>query len=309
MTKEISVWFVILLLAGCGNSELQFALIGDNPYGDDNVFKYEKLIEDINSSDVSWVIHLGDMKNGRSSCSDEKFLSLYELNSKFHMPFVLTPGDNDWFDCRRESAGSWGRMNRLNKLREIFFQEDHPLEAETQSETSVYSEFVENALWVQEDILFATVHLVGVSGREGGLDLHGYIQDAAVEWLQTIFKRAREKNVRAVFVATQADIFPYSVEPDWLKLECPSCNFIRKYYEPFYEALKQELSNFDNQVLLAVGDTHIFRVDKPLYDKNQLVINFTRVEVFGSEQVHWVKVNLSKSDGVFVIEQEFVEGN
>ena len=309
MTKEISVWFVIFLLAGCGNSELQFALIGDNPYGDDNVFKYEKLIEDINSSDVNWVIHLGDMKNGRSSCSDEKFLSLYELNSKFHMPFVLTPGDNDWFDCRRESAGSWGRMNRLNKLREIFFQEDHPLEAETQSETSVYSEFVENALWVQEDILFATVHLVGVSGREGGLDLHGYIQDAAVEWLQTIFKRARENNVRAVFVATQADIFPYSVEPDWLKLECPSCNFIRKYYEPFYEALKQELSNFDNQVLLAVGDTHIFRVDKPLYDKNQLVTNFTRVEVFGSEQVHWVKVNLSESDGVFVIEQEFVEGN
>ena len=61
MTKEISVWFVILLLAGCGNSELQFALIGDNPYGDDNVFKYEKLIEDINSSDVNWVIHLGDM--------------------------------------------------------------------------------------------------------------------------------------------------------------------------------------------------------------------------------------------------------
>ena len=309
MIKEISVWFAILLLAGCGNSELQFALIGDNPYGDDNVFKYEKLIEDINSSDVSWVIHLGDMKNGRSGCSDEEFLSLYELNSKFHMPFVLTPGDNDWFDCRRESAGNWGRMNRLNKLREIFFQEDHPLEAETQSETSVYSEFVENVLWVQEDILFSTVHLVGVSGREGGLDLHGYIQDAAVEWLQTIFQRAREKNVKAVFIATQADIFPYSVEPDWLKLECPSCNFIRKYYEPFYEALKKELVSFDNQVLLAVGDTHIFRVDKPLYDKNQLVTNFTRVEVFGSEQVHWVKVSLSESDGIFVIEQEFVEGN
>ena len=309
MIKEISVWFAILLLAGCGNSELQFALIGDNPYGDDNVFKYEKLIEDINSSHVSWVIHLGDMKNGRSGCSDEEFLSLYELNSKFHMPFVLTPGDNDWFDCRRESAGNWGRMNRLNKLREIFFQEDHPLEAETQSETSVYSEFVENVLWVQEDILFSTVHLVGVSGREGGLDLHGYIQDAAVEWLQTIFQRAREKNVKAVFIATQADIFPYSVEPDWLKLECPSCNFIRKYYEPFYEALKKELASFDNQVLLAVGDTHIFRVDKPLYDKNQLVTNFTRVEVFGSEQVHWVKVSLSESDGIFVIEQEFVEGN
>ena len=130
-------------------------------------------------------------------------------------------------------------MNRLNKLREIFFQEEHPLDAETQSETSVYSEFVENALWVTEDILFSTVHLVGVSGREGGLDLHGYIQDAAVDWLQTIFQRAREKNVKAVFIATQADFCPYSVEPDWLKLECPDCNFIRKHYEPFHEGLEK----------------------------------------------------------------------
>ena len=309
MTIKMSLWFVTILLSGCGNSELQFALIGDNPYGEDNLHKYENLIEDINSSNVSWVVHLGDLKNGISNCSDEKFLSLYELNSKFRVPFVLTPGDNDWFDCRRESAGNWGRMNRLNKLREIFFREEHPLGAETQSETSLYSEFVENALWVAGDVLFSTVHLVGVSGREGGLDLHGYVQDAAIDWLQTIFQRAREQNVKAVFIATQADFFPYSVEPDWLNLECPDCNFVRKHYEPFYEALKNELSAYDNQVLLAVGDTHIFRVDKPLYDKNQLVINFTRVEVFGSEQVHWVRVSLSESDAVFVIEQEFVEGN
>ena len=85
MTKKMSLWFVILLIAGCGNSELQFALIGDNPYGEDNLQKYEKLIEDINSSNVSWVVHLGDLKNGISSCSNEKFLSLYELNSKFRI--------------------------------------------------------------------------------------------------------------------------------------------------------------------------------------------------------------------------------
>ena len=309
MTNKLVVWFVVLFLAGCGRSEVEFALIGDSPYGDANVLKYERLIDDVNRSNVSWVIHLGDMKNGRSSCSDEKFRSLFELNSKFQMPFVLTPGDNDWFDCRRESAGDWGRMDRLNKLRKLFFTEGHPLIDETQSKTSVYSEFVENALWVRKNILFSTVHLVGVSGREGGLDLHGYVQDAAIEWLQTIFRRAREENVNAVFIATQADFFPYSVEPDWLRLECPNCNFIRKYYEPFYKALKNELSTYDNQVLLAVGDTHIFRVDKPLYDNGELVTNFTRVEVFGSEQVHWVKVTLSESDGVFVIEQEFVEGN
>ena len=85
MTKKMTVWFVILLLTGCGNSELQFALIGDNPYGDENLLEYEKLIEDINGSNVSWVIHLGDLKNGVSSCNDEKFLSLYSTQNSAHL--------------------------------------------------------------------------------------------------------------------------------------------------------------------------------------------------------------------------------
>ena len=73
MTKKMSLWFFILILFGCGNSELQFALIGDNPYGDENLLEYEKLIEDINSSNVSWVIHLGDLKTASAVVATKNF--------------------------------------------------------------------------------------------------------------------------------------------------------------------------------------------------------------------------------------------
>jgi hypothetical protein len=60
-----------------------------------------------------------------------------------------------------------------------------------------------------------------------------------------------------------------------------------------------------------VGDTHIFRVDKPLYrDDRTLVENFTRVETFGNPNVHWVRVSVDPRDSqVFTFHQELVPDN
>ena len=69
---------------------------------------------------------------------------------------------------------------------------------------------------------------------------------------------------------------------------------------------------FDGPVVLAVGDTHVFRVDKPLYsaDTGLLIENFTRVEPFGHPYVHWVRVRVDPlSDEVFSFQQQIVEDN
>jgi hypothetical protein len=60
-----------------------------------------------------------------------------------------------------------------------------------------------------------------------------------------------------------------------------------------------------------VGDTHIFRVDKPLYrDDRTLVENFTRVETFGNANVHWVRVSVDPRDSqVFTFHEELVPDN
>ncbi|HBO90892.1 MAG TPA: hypothetical protein DD460_09085, partial [Acidobacteria bacterium] len=58
--------------------------------------------------------------------------------------------------------------------------------------------------------------------------------------------------------------------------------------------------------------THIFRVDKPLREREtgRVIDNFTRVEAFGFPSVHWahVTVNLDERE-VFTIRQRVIDSN
>jgi hypothetical protein len=59
--------------------------------------------------------------------------------------------------------------------------------------------------------------------------------------------------------------------------------------------------------VLTVGDAHVFRVDKPLYDAADLITNFTRVESFGEAQVLWVRVVVDPATNhVFEFHQEII---
>jgi hypothetical protein len=61
------------------------------------------------------------------------------------------------------------------------------------------------------------------------------------------------------------------------------------------------VDSFGKPVAYVNGDSHYFRVDKPLLDSaGSRVINFTRVETFGDHQptlgdVNWLKVNVDPS--------------
>ncbi|MGV0034729.1 MAG: metallophosphoesterase [Candidatus Azotimanducaceae bacterium WSBS_2022_MAG_OTU7] len=307
LTSLISVF----LLVGCQHSATQFALIGDSPYVEENLPKYQRMIERINETpDIDWVVHLGDMKSGSSNCRDEDLLRLYLLNKQFDAPLVLTPGDNDWFDCKREVAGGWGRLDRLDKLREIFYREPPALPLVSQGGRGRFGDFIENVYWQDAGVVFAAVHLTGISGTEGGLDLHNDIQDAAIEWLDEVFEVAGQSGAAGVFLATQADIYPFSGEPSWMATVCPVCLGVRLHYEKFHEALLKHTREFENPILLAVGDTHIFRVDKPLYDGGELVEHFTRVEGFGEDTIHWVRIVVRpETSQVFEIHQEIIPEN
>ncbi|MFL6450078.1 MAG: hypothetical protein ACJ746_20730 [Bryobacteraceae bacterium] len=65
------------------------------------------------------------------------------------------------------------------------------------------------------------------------------------------------------------------------------------------------------------GDSHYFRIDKPVLDPTRLRLeNFTRVETFGDNQangnndVHWLKVYVdANSRDVFAYQPQIVPGN
>ena len=122
---------------------------------------------------------------------------------------------------------------------------------------------------------------------------------------------AWEQGSDAVFIATQVDPWVVWGLPRIVRQLCERCLDRRSGLEPLYSALIQHTSAFTGPVVLAVGDTHIFRVDKPLYrDDGTLVENFTRVETFGNPYVHWVRVTVDPSEGgVFTFHQELVPDN
>ena len=64
--------------------------------------------------------------------------------------------------------------------------------------------------------------------------------------------------------------------------------------------------------VLVHGDSHYFRIDKPMYssETGAHVVSFTRVETFGPPDVHWVRAVVRPgSSEVFSFDDEIVEEN
>ena len=106
-----------------GQDVFSYALIGDMPYGSEGVTKFENLITDINNEPtVQWVVHAEDIKTGGTPCTDEFLGEPVALFQRFTKPFIIIPGDNEWTDCHRETAGQFDPLERLAVLRNLFTQ-------------------------------------------------------------------------------------------------------------------------------------------------------------------------------------------
>src|SRR5258707_4719131 len=88
-------------------------------------------------------------------------------------------------------------------------------------------------------------------------------------------------------------------------------------FRAFLLALRAEVIAFGRPVVYVHGDTHTFRIDKPLFDsQGRRLENFTRVETFGdnaangTNDVNWVKVLVNPhSREVFAFQPQIVPAN
>ena len=101
-----------------GNA-VMLAVIGDTPYGDEQVAQFPSLVDDINGDPkVDVVAHLGDIKTGGSLCTDDYFAQIATQFDAFKDPLVFTPGDNEWTDCHFKIAGRHEPLERLEGIDE-----------------------------------------------------------------------------------------------------------------------------------------------------------------------------------------------
>jgi hypothetical protein len=108
------------------------------------------LVADMNSQDISFSIHDGDLKAGNGptanppsvTCSNDLYTTALGWVHSLDEPAILTPGDNDWTDCDRPSNGGFNSLERLDHERAVLFSTNSSLgqktlEQDVQSTTSL----------------------------------------------------------------------------------------------------------------------------------------------------------------------------
>jgi hypothetical protein len=250
-----------------------FAALADAPYFGWEELQYKLVLRELAASDVTAVIHAGDIF--WRPCSDDHYReTLARFNAIGH-PVMYTPGDNEWADCWKKQEGGYRPLDRLAKIRQIFFTNHDQLTRQPG--------FVENARWQQHGVFFATVHMIGSGngtepfpGRTAADDAAAKERAAAGEaWMRATFAAASAAHARAVVIAFHAS-------PGF---ELPKGHKERAPFESFLTVLHDESARFAKPVLIVHADEHIFTVDHPLG-----LANVTRMEVPGSPLVGWVRV-------------------
>ena len=279
---------------------ITIAVIGDTPYGvatpggpqapDSTAFP--NLARSINTdADVALVIHLGDTKSGSTSCSDT-YLDLVKdwfngTNGKgpgLADPLVYTPGDNEWTDCHRANNGAFvptsnGALpaGRLETLRSKYYPvagqtigAGTPRAVDTQASVPGFTPFVENTKWVDANVQFGVVHVVGSNNgalpwfTQAGQTAQTPAQladqaaelaarkAAALAWIDAIFDAATADNRAGVLLGMQADM--WDVFPGTALGQ----------FDDIVAKIAQRSIAFGKPVLVMQGDSHIYKVDKPL---------------------------------------------
>jgi hypothetical protein len=273
----------------------------------------DRVLDAINAEPLAFVVHDGDLGSPRAgSCSNQLWARRLEQFQSLRHPLIYTPGDNEWTDCHESEAPGYEPLERLASLRRSFFATGESL-GQRPLRLTRQAGYPENARWSMGDITFLTLHVVG-SNNNRGRTAQGDAEYAArtaadLAWMREGFAAAVAGGSRAVMIVQQGNIFPqFPPFPGGGPKE-PSG------YTELREALEREALAFRRPVVLVHGDSHYFRIDKPLRRSESnagrpSLENFTRVETFGAPNHHWVQVFVSADDpNVFTFRPRIVQSN
>jgi hypothetical protein len=338
-----------LALGGNGETnkktfEYSIGLWGDLPYSDVQATTgVPNLIADMNNSNLEFSVHDGDLKAGNgtpgsvtpTTCTDALYVQGLKYFNSLDAPAMFTPGDNDWTDCDRASNGGFSSRERLDHERQVLFGTPysfgrHPIAQEVQSTPDCLGvdgpvPCVENRRWTVKGVTYTTVNVQGSCNNlcDTAPDPPEYeARNAAdIAWLQQTFDEAKADGSAAVMVIGQADPGFDASDAMRAPLRDPR-TLVESDGQPdgfhdFLSALRAQAIVFGRPVVYVHGDSHYFRIDKPLLDsQGRRLENFTRVETFGDNQangnndVHWVKALVDPhSRDVFAFQEQIVPAN
>ena len=191
---------------------------------------------------------------------------------------------------------------RLAKLRELFFATDESLGQRKMKLTRQgdlqpqYAAWRENVRWEFENVAFVGVNIPGSNNnwknRGDNTEFFARLK-ANTAWIETNFRTAREKNLRALMLILQAN-------PDFEGEEAAKQKDRPGFRDGFAEfkiQVAREARAFGKPVVVVHGDTHSYQLNRPLKDEaGQQVPNVTRLETPGSPFIGWVRARIDAQD-------------
>ena len=323
---------------------LAFAMIGDMPYTSptflDAVTRYQRLITEVNNSykKVKFTIHVGDIKAGNTFCDDNVYLTNKTLFNTFADAAIYLPGDNEWTDCHRINNGSFNPLERLNFLRSTFsfYTSNLSLGAKPIPLTR-QAGYPENVTWTAAQVLFVGINMPGSNNNHQQVyqgtvpclsssppipypcafteDEYVARNAANLAWLTQAFDFAANplNGIKGVLIAAQANPFDRFLEP--VSSSNPIA-YTESGFAGFISLLRTRTIALGKPVVYVNGDTHYFRIDRPMTgaypgcvggatpcvpvavnpSPTDRVERLTRVEVFGQNDVHWVRGFIDTED-------------
>ena len=115
--KHLAALFLACFAIAAEAETWRFALIGDTPYSDYERNELPRMLAAIADENVDFIIHAGDIKHSQDACSDALFEDRREIFEASALPLIYVPGDNEWTDCSRVSAGHYDPLERLARIR------------------------------------------------------------------------------------------------------------------------------------------------------------------------------------------------
>jgi hypothetical protein len=303
------------------NSGFSFGMIGDVPYGAAEIAAFPSYIQDLNAhKELTFVGHVGDIKNGSSLCTTDYFDTIRSGFDAFTLPLVYTPGDNEWTDCHRTNNGAYNPLERLATVRDIFFPKPgttlgQPMKVDSQAAQG----YPENVSFREHGVSFTALNVPGSdnsmlpwSGLGQTMPTTGQVAEVAgrtqadIQKLDDTFSQATKYGDRAVVIMIQADMFdPTVANPAQADYAA---------YTPLVNALITQSNAFGGPVYLINGDSHVFNEDHPLaagsswlpfYGQSTEAANLTRVTVDGSTNAQdWLKVTANPKGSASVLSFE-----
>lgn len=289
-----------------GPRPVRIALFADIPQWPDAEARTTRLLELFAERKLSFVIHAGGIKGDTESCADAVLSARFRLLDQSPLPLVYVPGEPDWAECHQPVNGSFDDVERLNRLRELFFANDDSLGQRhlpviRQSDQATFRAYREHARWTAGDALLVTINLPGNNNnyrKEGGRN--GEFEDrreAIRQWLSRAFSLARQQGLSAIVLVAHGDP---QFGNGWEQRGKPTLldGFMRRGtrdgYLEFKRQLRELASRYRGQVLLVHTSLTGFGIDAPLRDANGKILrNVTRVALPVGSASQWTELVIS----------------